>query len=268
MALETPSTDFELLRFASSSSPTNTTCSHSCPETYGSISLNNDSTWTHCGALLDLTSLPQSFYTWANATVNGDLEPRLLPFLSFVHAFLAHNQLYHYWLTLRASRATHEFDLPRWHTDRNFFDHEGDKEHWKLCTTLVGPGTLFLSEGPRARMVQARERLEIERSEAGNHQCQVVRCIGCAGMQEAVRLRLAEKLQDDKVIQAAAGECAFFRVGDETGAMHSEPPNHGDRVFVNVVPGTELELKRLTSRWGMEFPRSWSIGVPLNSVLY
>lgn len=115
-------------------------------------------------------------------------------------------------------------------------------------------------------MVQARERLELERSEAGNHQCQGVRCPGCAGMQETVRLRLAEKLQNDEVVQAAAGECAFFRVGDETGAMHSEPPNYGDRVFVNVVPGTELELKRLTSRWGMEFPRSWSIGVPLNSV--
>lgn len=85
-------------------------------------------------------------------------------------------------------------------------------------------------------------------------------------MQEAVRLRFAKKPQDDQVIQAAAGECAFFRVGDETGAMHSEPPNHDDRVFVNVVPGTELELKRLTSRWGMEFPRSWSIGVPSNPV--
>jgi len=231
-----------------------------------SISLNNDSTWTHCGGLLDLSSLPESFYTWANATVNGDLVPHLVPFLSFVNSFLAQNQIHHYWLTIRSSRATNEFDLPRWHTDRDFFGGEREKVQWKLCTTLIGPGTLFLSDGARARDMQKKEREEMRRSEAGNHQCQVIRCIGCAGMQEVVRLRLAEKFQEDRMVQAAAGECAFFRVGDESGAMHSEPPSHGDRVFVNVVPGTEVELRGLARRWGMEFPRSWSIGVPLNAI--
>ena len=179
--------------------------------------------------------------------------------------FLAKNKMDHYWLTIRATRATNEFDTPRWHTDQEFFDSEGEpKVHWKLCTTLVGPGTLFLSDGTKAREVQKKERLDIRNSEAGSHQCQAIRCIGCAGMQEVVRLLLAGELRGFKVVQAAAGECAFLKVGDENGAMHSEPPSHTDRVFVNVVPGTELELRRLASRWGMSFPRSWSIGVPLN----
>jgi hypothetical protein len=32
------------------------------------------------------------------------------------------------------------------------------------------------------------------------------------------------------------------------------------RVFVNVVPGTEEQLRGLMSRWGMEFPRAWCVG--------
>ena len=84
-------------------------------------------------------------------------------------------------------------------------------------------------------------------------------------MQEAVRVRLAEQMKDYTVVQAKAGECSFFRVGGKDGAVHSEPVCHGDRVFVNVVPGSEQELRKLTGQWGMEFPRAWAIGVPLNS---
>lgn len=54
---------------------------------------------------------------------------------------------------------------------------------------------------------------------------------------------------------------AFFRIGQKNGAVHSEPcMSGGDRIFVNVVPGKEDELKNLISKWGMNtFPRSWWI---------
>lgn len=64
-------------------------------------------------------------------------------------------------------------------------------------------------------------------------------------------------------MQFKFGEAAFFRIGEEEGAVHSEPPCHVDRVFVNVVPGTEQNLRKLMSRYGMEFPRAWSLGLPL-----
>ena len=242
-----PKTDFAILPYQS--------------PTQSPISLNSSSTWTHCGPILDPTCLPPSFHAWAESTVNGDLLPSLLPFLAFVHCFITENRLDHYWLTIRATRGNHDFDMPRWHTDRKFFqDETSGRVHWKLCTTLVGPGTLFLSDGRRARAVQKHTRKAMrDAPEFRDHACREVRCLGCAGMQEVVRERLAEKLREYEVIQSAAGECAFFRVGDDVGAVHSEPESHGDRVFVNVVPGTEAEMKNLASMWGMEFPRAWSL---------
>jgi hypothetical protein len=34
---------------------------------------------------------------------------------------------------------------------------------------------------------------------------------------------------------------------------------------VNIVPGTEFELRELMAKYGMEFPRSWSFGMPMPS---
>lgn len=44
--------------------------------------------------------------------------------------------------------------------------------------------------------------------------------------------------------------------------MHSEPRSNGDRIFVNVVPGLEEDLRCLMSKWGMEYPRAWCVGLP------
>ena len=54
--------------------------------------------------------------------------------------------------------------------------------------------------------------------------------------------------QDEQKMGKADGLwCCFFRLGPDIGAVHSEPPQGGDRegmdrVFVNVVPGTEEGL--------------------------
>ena len=93
------------------------------------------------------------------------------------------------------------------------------------------------------------------------HHCTSIRCVGCATAAESVRKRLAAELAPYGISQAARGECAFFRVGEESGAVHSEPcMSDGDRVFVNVVPGTREELKSLLAKWGMGFPRTWWVG--------
>lgn len=78
---------------------------------------------------------------------------------------------------------------------------------------------------------------------------------------ESVRRRLALELEDHAVVQARPGECVFLTIGEEHGAVHSEPVASGDRIFVNVVPGRDHELMELMRRWGMEFPRAWCVGV-------
>jgi hypothetical protein len=296
----------------------NNPCNEKSMITKDSISLKTTSSWTYCGPLLSLDPdlLPSSFKTWADATINGSLLNPLLSFLGFVHNFLTTNNLSNYWITVRADTGTHDFDIPRWHTDDLFFSSPATPTHrrraslnlfpsitrtrkqstshsrrqsedlnhlleeipappaqitsttpnptnWKLTTTLLGPGTLFINpeSTPMAREVQ-REVKRSVRAENPHHICASVRCVGCATAAESVRTRLVAELDSYGVVQAQPGEYVFFRVGDEVGAVHSEPMSNGDRIFVNVVPGNEADLKSLMAKWGMEYPRAWCVGLP------
>jgi hypothetical protein len=327
------------------------------------ITLNATSSWTYCGPLLPLNAknLPSSFHTWAQATVNGSIVDPLFSFLEFVHEFLAANNISTYWLTIRASQGSDEFDIPRWHTDDLFFSpgtshtpesksnsnsksqnrrsllpsfsnatkfHKRTTSHrshfrksskdynssttlnaadekqqtptppsvqitssspnptnWKLTTTLLGPGTLFIAPhlNAQARALQRTTKMTI-RSANPDHICLSIRCVGCASAADSVRATLAAALggyhrngqcngdghcgdfDGEGVIQAQRGECVFFRVGEDEGAVHSEPMSHGDRVFVNVVPGCEEDLRCLMAKWGMEYPRAWCVGLPFQGV--
>lgn len=229
----------------------------------GAITANNTSTWTHCGPLLDIEHLPANFHQWTTATLNGNLLPLLKPFLSFVHAFLSEANMDHYWITIRAVQATDEFERPRWHTDVKYFNRPRNM-NWKLATTLIGPGTLFLCDGESGRKAQVKARKAVKDTKLGQHECLSFRCLGCSSMQENVREQLEVEFKSLQTVQAQNGECAFMRLGDESGAMHSEPHTTCDRIFVNVIPGNRDELEALSATWGIEFPRSWSIGVLLN----
>ncbi|KAH7007461.1 hypothetical protein EDB80DRAFT_752048 [Ilyonectria destructans] len=255
-------------------------------DTEDEITVKRTAHWSYCGPLLrsspsDLDSpLPANFYDFAAATFTGPLLPRLLPFLEFVNAFLVASGLGHYLLTIRATTSTHEFDRPRWHTDELFFSdlspgnlpgtrlglksnnvrkrgsRGGSGTNWKICTTLLGPSTLFI---PLEHQSLTRETQRRAREAAStDHVCLSIRCVGCASAADSVREELATNLAKFDVKAAGLGECALFRVGRDAGAIHSEPcmsdSEHG-RIFINIVPGTEEELSGTMRKWGMEFPR-------------
>ncbi|KAJ5775482.1 uncharacterized protein N7511_000493 [Penicillium nucicola] len=285
------------------------------------ITVKKASSWTYCGPLLCLNAetLPSSFNTWSEASITGSILPPLFSFLTYVHEFLSKNNQSNYWLTIRASKETHDFDIPRWHTDDLFFSSplttttlptpastvkrtrlstlynilkkqpksqpQAPKSttptpnalNWKLTTTLLGPGTLFIptTSSPQARTAQKNAK-QAARAQNPNHTCLSIRCVGCAMAAESVRETLAAELGhgncgtnhgeipgdgEDGIVQAQRGQCVFFRVGEEEGAVHSEPVSHSDRVFVNVVPGSREDLEVLMGRWGMEFPRAWYFGL-------
>lgn len=254
------------------------------PTSADPLTLLNSSMWTYCGPLLPLSDdsdassalpnstpktahgLPPTFHAWSARTLgpSQSLLPQLLPFLRAAHAFLRARGVRHYWLTVRASQPTPDFDTPRWHTDDHFFDpprSDDARGLWKLCATLQGPGTLFAADGARARRALRRAK-DSARTAQREHVCSTVRCAACGRTSDAVREEVAVKLAGEKVVQPGSGEMVFFRLGGREGAVHSEPRIDRDRVFVNLVPGTEAELTRLMGRWGMGFPRSWSLGVP------
>lgn len=276
------------------------------------LTVNTSSSWTYCGPLLTLEArtLPSSFNTWTQATISGALLPSLFSFLAYAHDFLTQNNQSHYWLTIRASKGSDEFNTPRWHTDDLFFaplppkiphrtsllapltsilnptrtgtnptstdqppnarpttvqiqSTTPDPTNWKLTTALLGPGTLFIPH-TSTRLARAAQYAAKAAARAANpgHICLSVRCVGCAMAAEAVRAKLAVELGQYGTVQAGPGECVFFRVGEE-GAVHSEPRSHGDRIFVNLVPGHEADLRALMAKWGMEYPRAWCVGLPL-----
>lgn len=297
------------------------------------LRVRRDAFWSYCGPLLDgagAAQLPPSLHEWAAVALTAGsgldlLNRRLLPFLDFLNRFVADNGLDNYWLTIRATTPTAEYDKPRWHTDDMFFsssdsssdssskekpsaapslpsipltprrwsfwplptpkpkeDEEElfpDKQQqdqqqldletdWKICTTLLGPSTMFIPapHQPRARKRQRAAKKASRR--ANEHACTSIRCVGCASAADDVRHDLSGSLKDLGAVQAGPGQCAFFRIGPGRGAVHSEPrmSSNGDdggqergRIFVNVVPGKREELERLMGKWGMEFPRSWWI---------
>ncbi|KAL7624607.1 hypothetical protein AAE478_006174 [Parahypoxylon ruwenzoriense] len=251
----------------------------------GSLSVKTDAFWSYCGPLLrHPDDLPSSLHDWAAAALSSSLLPLLLPFLTFANEFLAKNGLNHYWLTIRATKATSEFDKPRWHTDDMFFSNgpgglraplarrevagraDGKvkkpsldlQTDWKLCATLLGPSTMFIP--PEHQAAARATSYSAKRALATDHTCTSIRCVGCAATADAVRDRLADELEPLGMVQAAPGECSVFRIGEDRGAVHSEPcMSGGDRVFVNVVPGKRDELANLVAKWGMGFPRSWWI---------
>lgn len=322
------------------------------PVTHLPLTVLQTSSWTYSGPLLSPTALPSSLHTWSVAALSSpsELLRRLLPLLSFLDAYLKERGVQHYWITLRATTATGEYDVPRWHVDDDFFagvggnrdggrgkgegernsdadadadadagktteqrrwrwrtrsrtqtrrpkptnadmdvgagtgadEHTTDhaarqtkekgktngKEHegacdYKLCTTLLGPSTLFLPAPHHALALQTLCATKTSEAAKRKHLCASIRCPACGDTGDAVRTILATAFADLPTVQSQYGELSVFRTG-EGGTVHSEPPCRSEpgRVFVNIVPGTEEGLRALAGRFGIEWPRSWCLGVP------
>ncbi|KAJ5743058.1 hypothetical protein N7533_010160 [Penicillium manginii] len=270
------------------------------------ITLNVSSSWTYCGPLLTLeeNSLPSSFHTWAQATVNGSLLTPLFSFLAYVHEFLAANNLAHYWLTVRATQGSTEFDVPRWHTDDLFFSPLSTTKQKTVSKSSLSKKLRFTTRNyyetqhtrypdydalnpfihPQPTQAQAQPppknaqiitpnpnppRLETlhntPRPRNPLHKLQKKPRPHNPTHHKSGRPKRKPRphLPLNPTVQSRQGECVFFRVGEDEGAVHSEPRSHGDRVFVNVVPGDERDLRCLMAKWGMEFPRAWCVGLPL-----
>lgn len=252
--------------------------SSSKKDTKGPAPLNviRNSTWTYAGPIL--SSLPPSFYSWSKFSTSNPslLFARLQPLLAFLHATLAESGVQCYWITIRATTPTKEFDMRRWHVDEVFFapgssnlafpQHRTPKHNrndWKLCATLLGPSTVFMRDNKFA--LRTLHKAKEEARKDTDHQCTQMRCVGCSTYADAVRAELSTLLSSRDEVVPPPHAVAVFKTGHKSGAVHSEPRCHVDRVFVNVVPGTEEELKKVMEKWGMGWPRAWCWGGDVRS---
>ncbi|KAH7071171.1 hypothetical protein BKA63DRAFT_568320 [Paraphoma chrysanthemicola] len=264
------------------SDPSSTSTTSTSQTRNDCLQIHNTSSWTYSGPLLsgNSTSLSPSFHAWSALTVSSPslLLSRLLPLLSFLETFLLEAGVECYWLTIRASTPTTDYNEPRWHVDDDFFasDFDGramqanDKatasrkanntcvgKRWKLCTTLLGPSTLFAADNDSA--LQIVNSTKAQHRKTHQHTCTSIRCLGCSTYASSVRTSLARSLRNHATTTPAPNEIAFFRLGPHHGGVHSEPKCDVDRIFVNVVPGTEGELRALLGKWGMGWPRAWCV---------
>jgi hypothetical protein len=178
------------------------------------IAVKRTAYWCHCGPLLDTSEvLPAKFHEFENEALTGSIQHLLIPFLTYINNLVIAKGFRHYFLTIRASTPTHEFDQPRWHTDELFFadtpkgilpgtrlglksasknNQQNNGTDWKICTTLLGPSTLFI---PSNHQSSARKRQEAaRRGTSTEHECISIRCVGCAAVADAVRDELATTL--------------------------------------------------------------------------
>lgn len=186
------------------------------------------------------TSLP---IIHLQAFVEGDVWNLFQAFLKTVreqHLADEHNA---YWLTIRIQdEPTREYDIPRWHQDGGYWDMGPDEMPYKVGTTFTGPSTLFIEPAKQHLLTY---NASYERQAETNHDPEQL---------QIEKLWLAEQFKNVPVVQAKPGELARWTVGGgDAAVLHSEPPMHGQRVFISVLPGTEAQIRQLCKRWKRDF---------------
>ena len=208
--------------------------------------------YTYFGPFQSLSPIPESLQIWSKKNIKGDFLPHIKQYLEYVHSFLSQKfpEYNCYWFEIRLSKGSEEYILPRWHCDGVYFDTQKD-QHFKLVTTLLGPGTLFLKNGVEARSIEREEETRVDETlDSMDFENYEARMKERRRLEDKQRMNLAERLDEWERVQLKFGECARFRVGNGEAAVHSEPDSRGDRVFVSVLPGRESELREMAERWG------------------
>lgn len=72
-----------------------------------------------------------------------------------------------------------------------------------------------------------------------------------ARLENKFRPILVEKLADEKIVQVKNNQGLVFFTGVqmEKGALHSEPPMDDPRMFISILPSTEVNIMGLKERW-------------------
>jgi len=136
------------------------------------------------------------------------------------------------WVTIRAFRPTDEFDIPRWHTDREFFGTKGYQ--LKAVFALKGASTLL----HRADEDQRREITKLQRAASVGEMDEI-----------ESRTRREALLDLSKTETPPPGTGTILIAGGDHATVHSEPPIREARIFLSVLPGTKAEIKQLQQNW-------------------
>jgi len=153
------------------------------------------------------------------------------------------------WLTIRITLPHHYFDIPRWHKDGNFF-RDSNRIQSKFVTVLKGPGTLFIKKSKKIDEIYNKNNEE----EFESYKKLKVKTMFNEKIENKYRKILANKFKNIKHNQLKSNQGLIFLVGPDKnnnlhGLMHSEPTNDAPRIFISILPGSEIEIMELQKRW-------------------
>jgi hypothetical protein len=147
----------------------------------------------------------------------------------------------HYWLTIRVTLPTKEYDIKRWHCDGNYFRVSNRNDLFKFVTILQGPGTFFLKTTPKQRDIfLSIYNEEWKKSKERNSESNI------HPDKDMVYRKALETKLEGLVIQAEKYQAAIFMSSVNTRTtcgIHSEPPKDVPRMFLSIVPCTKEEAE-------------------------
>jgi hypothetical protein len=136
-----------------------------------------------------------------------------------------------YWLTIRVSKPTVMWNLPRWHYDGNWFGRTKERTIVsKFATTLKGAGTLL----NKTNEDQREHFINIDAS-----------CNNLYPDPISIDRRtfMNDNIQGTRT-QLKYNEGVIFFAGDKyKSGIHSEPPMNESRFFLSIVPGSKNEVE-------------------------
>ncbi|KLO90599.1 uncharacterized protein LW93_11020 [Fusarium fujikuroi] len=216
-------------------------------------STKQDSTLNYYGPVDGSLAIEASkFLARHTDVVEQDVEPKTRAFLETTQNDCSGNteEKKACWLTIRITKPSNAFEIPRWHQDGPMFQYDrGRKDvvRSKYALTLLGPSTLMLQ--PDEYVFKAQHEAEAryywwqnkpdgpEPSEDEMYDAD-----------DLLRESLGTAFQNTPRVQVGHGQIVRFSWGRDDSPVHSEPDLVSDRVFMTVLYGSESELRTM-SKW-------------------
>jgi len=157
----------------------------------------------------------------------------------------------YFWLAVRASTPTKDFDIPRWHYDGKYFKSTDSQA--KFAVTLKGPGTLVVRKSTAVEKaynaVASRQSQEVT-SQLDKRKSLEEQLDMYFRVEKKYRLIFAEAMEKFAVTQLGNDEGIIFWGGKDThySALHSEPKVDKPRLFVSVLPSSKENILSLRNR--------------------
>jgi len=178
--------------------------------------------YSHYGDIADCN--PETFFKEIGNNDSKNIEALCKIVSKLAKAVCKGYSTKHAWIDIRVSNPDNDYDIPRWHTDGNFFmDTPEDRKQIesKFVTVLRGDGTLMVS----ATKKEKEEYERIMRANSPKTEEEADKYYKDKQKQMELRLKTNKVFENKKVKQLKNNEGLIFIVGNiDKALIHSESP--------------------------------------------